>query len=538
MEAADKKRTGLVIAGIMLGILVAALDSNIVSTAMPKIIGSLNGMELYNWPVTAYLLAMTISMPLFGKLSDVYGFKPVYLFGIAVFLAGSVLCGLAQDMMQFIVFRGMQGIGGAILIANAIAVVGILFEPADRAKYGGFVSAASGVASVIGPFAGGLITDSLGWRWVFFINIPLGLVALAFIAAAFPKRMQTGERKPVDVPGAAVLAAALVPLLLALTWGGGQYAWNSFQIIGLFIASGAMFFVFRFTESRAKDPIIPLDLFKNAVFNFSAVQMFLFNGVLMVAIIMIPLFMQGVRGVSAGSSGALITPMMVSLIVGVMACGIIVSKTCKYKLLSILGFAAMLAGIVWMAFFNADTSEIQVIASMIIMGLGAGVEMSIFNVTAQNVFPNSRMGTVTSSIQFFRTMGQTIFSSVSGTMLGFLLSSGIGKLDTARFPAEIAQQLKSPDILTNTDALGSIQAHMPASLADDLMRFMAQAKQVLCGSIQQIFIACAVITAASLVIAFFMKEVPFLKKDNDLLKKSKNKLPKEKKDKSFTLFID
>jgi MFS family permease len=199
-------------------------DGTIVATAMPKIINSLKGFDYYTWPMTAYLLCMTISMPLFGKLADIYGFKPIYIFGIIIFLAGSVLCGISQSIMQFIVFRGLQGIGGGILISNAMAIIGILFVPAERAKYGGFVSSAAGLASLIGPILGGLITDNLNWRWIFYVNVPLGIIAMAILICAFPSYKETQERKKIDYMGAASLIISLVPMLLALTWVGKTYA--------------------------------------------------------------------------------------------------------------------------------------------------------------------------------------------------------------------------------------------------------------------------------------------------------------------------
>lgn len=512
VQSLNKKRTALIIIGAMVGILLASLDSNIVSTAMPKIIGSLNGTALYTWPVTAYLLAMTISMPLVGKLSDVYGYKPIYLFGIIVFLVGSILCGLSQSMIQFIIFRGVQGIGGAVLISNTMAIIGILFPPADRAKYGSFVSAASGISSLIGPVMGGLITDNLNWRWVFFVNIPLGIIALLIIIFAFPaSRMTEGNRK-IDYAGAAVMIIALVPLLLALSWGGEKYAWSSIQIIGMIAFAVVMLVAFGLIERKTSNPIIPMSLFKNSIFNFSAIEMFLFNGVMMVCIIFIPLFLQNVKGSTTSGSGAIITPMMVSLIVGVMISGMIISKTCKYKLLSIVGFLVMGAGTVILMLLNSKSSNAIIIIAMIVMGLGIGIEMAIFNVTAQNVFPNSQMGVVTSSIQFFRMMGQTIASSVLGTIFSNSISSGIQTLDVSSFPSEVAKRLKDGNTIMNSASISAIKPLIPASLLSNLNIFLSQIKQILSDSIHLVFVICAVITLTSLIIVLFMKEIPMSKK--------------------------
>ena len=234
VQSSDKKRTVLIIIGVMVGILLASLDSNIVSTAMPKIIANLNGTSLYTWPVTAYMLSMTIATPLFGKMADVYGYKPIYMFGISVFLLGSVLCGISQTIMMFIIFRAVQGVGGAILISNTMAIIGIIFPPADRAKYGSIVTAASGIASLVGPILGGLITDNFSWRWVFFVNIPLGIIALVIIILAFPSYQASKQHERIDYTGAGILIIALIPILLAFAWGGGDYAWNTVQIMGMF----------------------------------------------------------------------------------------------------------------------------------------------------------------------------------------------------------------------------------------------------------------------------------------------------------------
>lgn len=513
-QSSSKKRTILIIIGVMVGILLASLDSNIVSTAMPKIIGNLNGTNLYAWPVTAYMLSMTISTPLFGKMSDVYGYKPIYLFGICVFLMGSVLCGISQSMMQFIICRGIQGVGGAILISNTMAIIGILFPPADRAKYGSFVTAASGIASLVGPVLGGLITDHLTWRWVFFVNIPLSIIALAIIIFAFPSYKATEEHRQIDYAGAVVMIIALIPMLLAFTWGGGDYAWNSVQIIGMLVFAAIMLITFGVVESKADDPIIPLSIFKNSVFNLSALEMFLFNGVMIAVTTFIPLFLQVVKGLSASKSGALITPMMFSLMAGVAISGLIISKSCKYKMLSIAGFLIMGLGTVMLLFLNINSDNSLIVISMILMGLGIGVAMAIYNVTAQNVFPNSQMGVVTSSIQFFRMMGQTIASSVLGTIFINSLSNGIKNLDVSKFPAELAQQLKDTNTITDSDAIITLKSLVPADLTSNFETIMAQIKQTLSASIHQVFVICAIIVMVALITAFFMKEVPMSRRSN------------------------
>lgn len=510
----NNRKKLLIIIGVMLGILIASLDSTIVGTAMPKIISSLKGFDYYTWPVTSYLLCMTISMPLFGKLADVYGFKPIYILGIAIFLCGSILCGISQNMIQFIVFRGLQGIGGAILISNTMAVIGIMFAPVERAKYGGFVSSASGLASLIGPTLCGFITDNHSWRWLFYVNIPLGIIALVLLVIVFPSHLEIPERKKIDYLGAANLIIALVPMLLALTWGGKVYAWNSIEIIGMLTFSIIMLVLFGFIEKKAEDPIIPISLFKNSIFNFSAIEMFLLNAVMMGASIFIPLFLQGVAGSTASKSGAMITPMMVSLIIGVIISGLIVSKTCKYKLLAFMGFVIMTVSTVMLLFLGTKTENTFVVTAMIVMGIGIGIVMAIFNVTAQNAFPESQMGVVTSVIQFFRMMGQTIASSVLGTIMTTSMNNSFHSMGTSKLPINVTEVLKNPNTAANVNTINQLKTQIPKSLLPSFNKFTEQVKQILSNSIHQVFTICAVITLVALIVVLFMKEIP-LKNDSD-----------------------
>lgn len=509
-----KKNTILIMIGVMVSILLASLDSTIVTTAMPKIVSSLQGFDYYTWPMIAYLLCITISMPLFGKLADMYGFKPVYIFGIIVFFIGSALCGVSQNMMQLIFFRGFQGIGGAILISNSLAIIGVLFAPAERAKYVGIASSAGALASIVGPSLGGFITDNFSWRWVFYVNVPIAIIALIIIILVLPSH-KAEERKKVDYFGAVALIIALVPMLLAFTWAGKDYAWNSVQIIGMLIFSVVMLIVFAVIEMKAEDPIIPMTLFKNSVFNFSAIEMFLISAVMMGAAIFIPLFVQEVTGSSASKSGAILTPMMLSLIVGAMVSGVLVSKTNKYKLQAIIGFVIAVIGSVLLLNLKVDTSNSQIIIDMVILGFGIGIVMPIFSVTAQSAFPESQIGVVTSATQFFKSFGQTIASSILGTIMSTAVTNGLNGLDTTGLPASITSVLKNPNALSGGgDSMKSIAAKLPKEMLPRFMKLIEDIKGILSNSIHDVFVICVVMAILALVVVLFMKEIPLSKTKN------------------------
>jgi len=510
----NRKSKTLIMTGVMVGLLLASLDGTIVTTAMPKIISDLNGFEYYTWPLIAFFLCLTISMPLFGKLADMYGFKPIYVFGIAIFLVGSALCGLSQNMIQLIIFRGLQGIGGAILVSNSMAIIGMLFAPAERAKYIGVAFSAGIVASIVGPFLGGFITDNFSWRWVFYVNVPIGILALVIILFFLPSSQEIKEIKMIDYLGASALIIALIPMLLAFTWGGKNYDWNSIQIISMFVFSILMIITFAIIETKASDPIVPMSLFKNSVFNFSALEMFLISAIMIGAAIFIPLYIQSVIGSSASKSGAIITPMMLSLIVGAIISGLIVSKTHKYKILAIIGFLITCIGTVFLLNLGVKSSSSQVILDMIVLGFGTGIVMPIFNVTAQNAFPESQLGVVTSSIQFFKAMGQTIASSVLGTIMSTSLKDGLYNLDVSSLPASVTKVFRDPNSLSNAQAISNLKSQLPEKMLPAFAKVMEQVKQVFSDSIHVVFIICIVISALALFTVLFMKEMPLNKVAN------------------------
>jgi EmrB/QacA subfamily drug resistance transporter len=323
------------VAGLMLTLLLSALDQTIVGTAMPRVVSELHGFEHYAWVTTAYLLTSTTVVPIVGRLSDLYGRRWFLLGGTGFFLLTSALCGLSQDMTQLVVFRGLQGLGGGVLMATVLTVISTLFPPAQRARMQGLFSAVFGLASIIGPLLGGYLTDQLSWRWVFYVNLPIGLVALSvlwlFYRDVGPRRLAAS----IDYVGAATLTAGVVPLLLALSWGGAQYAWSSPPIVGLLIVALLMLAAFLWTEAHAAEPILPLSLFRNRVVAVSALAIGILGVTMFGTILYIPLFVQGVIGTTATQSGSVLAPMMFAMIVSSIAGGQIIARTRKYKVLAV-----------------------------------------------------------------------------------------------------------------------------------------------------------------------------------------------------------
>ncbi len=515
IQSLSSRKKFIIMIGIMVGLLLAAIDSTIVATAMPKIISNLNGFEYYAWPFTAFLLTLTISMPLFGKLADLYGFKPTYIFGIIVFITASALCGISQGMIELIIFRGLQGIGGAILSSNSLAIIGLMYSAEQRAKYIGIAGAGAGLGSLLGPALGGFIVDNYSWRWIFYINVPIGIITLAIMLFALPNHKIVERGKKIDFWGVITLIIALIPMMLALTWGGSEYSWDSLQIISMFSFSALMLIIFVFIEIKAVEPILPLSIFRNAVYNFSVLEIFLSSVIMIGAALFLPLFVQGVIGKSASQSGAILTPLLVSMLIGSVISGFIVSKTGKYKLQSFIGFLVIGIGAFLLANMNVSTENSNVIIFMIVLGFGIGIVATIFNVTAQSSVTEDKMGVATSTVQFFKYSGQTIASSVFGTVLSSSLKNGLQDMNTGKLPEDIVKLLKDPNILSNTASVKSMASKLPNELLPDLSNIMIQMKQILSDSIHNVFVICIAISIFAAISVLFLKGIPIKQKNKD-----------------------
>lgn len=498
----------------MIVFLLSALDQTIVSTAMPVIIGQLNGLELYAWVTTAYLLSSTVVVPIWGKLGDLFGRKPVLLTGVGLFLAGSWLSGLSGEfgvlpllgggMTQLIAFRAIQGLGGGALFTTAFAIIADLFPPRERGKFAGLFGAVFGFSSAVGPLLGGYFTDHgtvtiaghliAGWRWVFYLNIPIGLVALFMIIAKMPK-LSHAAKGTIDYLGAILIVAACVPLLLALTFGGQKYAWGSSVVLALFAMFTVSTLLFVIVERRVKDPIIHMELFRNKVFTWANIAGFFSSMSFLSAVAFLPLFMQLGQGLKATTSGLSILPLMIGLIASATLSGRMVTRTGRYKPFMLAGVIVLFISTVLLSQMGHRTSRLDLAWRMALMGIGLGPLQGLFNVAIQNAVPATRIGVVTSANQFFRQIGSTVGVAVFGT----LLSTGLNQ-KLAAWAASAG--LPPLDLSTlRGDAVGA-QAHASAlDLPEPIRNLIAD-------SVTHVILLSLVAVTVALVATLMIPELP------------------------------
>ena len=412
-------------AGLMLTLLLAALDQTIVATALPRIVSDLGGITQYSWVFTAYMLTSTVTVPLYGKLGDVYGRKNLFLFAIVVFLIGSALCGAATDMTQLVVFRAIQGIGAGGLFPLSLAVIGNIVPPRDRGRWQGLIGAVFAASSIIGPAVGGFIVDNTSWRWIFLVNLPVGGLALVVILITMPRRAPQTDHA-IDWLGAGVLAGGTGALLLGLVWGGKSYPWTSGHVIGVLVLAGVLLLAFWIVERRAGEPILPFRILRNPIVAGSVACMALVGMAMFGTISYVPLFVQGVIGTSATSSGVVLTPLMLGAVATSLLTGQLVSRTGRYRWNAVLGPVVLTIGMILLWRMNVNSTNAEAARAMVVAGIGIGSMMQVFVLSVQNAVPRSRIGSATALTQFSRQMGATVGVTIMGAIVNHGLPPGVG----------------------------------------------------------------------------------------------------------------
>jgi EmrB/QacA subfamily drug resistance transporter len=463
-------------AGLMTVLLLAALDQTIVATALPRIVSDIGGLTNYSWVITSYMLASTVTVPLYGKLGDVHGRRKLFMVSISIFLVGSALCGLAQNMTQLVLFRAVQGLGAGGLFPLALATVGVIVPPRDRGRYQGLIGATFAAASIAGPALGGLIVDHTTWRWIFYVNLPVGILALLVISITMPRRT---EKRPhsIDYRGFVLLAAGTTALLLALVWAGRQYSWGSAQVVGAFAAAAGLLALFTLVERRVQEPILPFELLRQRTVAAGVASVALVGMAMFGTIAFVPLFVQGVIGTSATSSGVVLTPLILGAVGMSILSGQWVSRTGRYRLNAIIGPIILGIGLFLLSRMDTSTTNGEAARNMVIAGIGLGLMMQVFVLIVQNSVPIRAMGSATALTQFSRQIGATI----GVTLMGVIVNQGLPKA-VGGSGAELVHRL-------------------PPGLRDDLA-----------SALQPAFLAAAVLCLVVLVVVIFgIREVPLRK---------------------------
>ena len=498
--------------GVMLALLLAALDQTIVGTALPRIVAELNGLDRYSWLITGYLVASTVVVPIAGKLGDLFGRKPFLIAGMVGFVAASALCGVAQDMDQLIIFRIIQGLFGGMLFASAFTVLGDIYSPAERARIQGLFGAVFGLSSIIGPVVGGFLTDNLGWRWVFYVNLPVGLVGVLVVAAFLPFVRTKASWRDIDFVGSAALAAGLIPVLVALSVAKDQ-GWTSFQVLGLLGFGMAMLIAFFVIEQRVEEPIVPFQLFKNRAFAVSMVVGFFAALGMFGMIIFVPLELQGVLGVSVTNSGLLLTPMMLGLIVSSVLTGQLIPRIKHYHYLGTIGIALMMVGLYLMAQTTTATSQTSITIDIVLVGLGLGVTMPLYINAVQSALPMRYLGVGTSQFQFWRNVGGTVGAAVLGTILAQrlpdVISTQIARVNLPpAFKSVLGSSASNPNALLDPAKIAAAKAKLPSQLAPLFDQAMHAVRQALALTLHDLFLIAMALSAIALIATLFMPDVP------------------------------
>jgi EmrB/QacA subfamily drug resistance transporter len=485
----------VVLFGVMAGMFLAALDMGIINTALPRIVSELGGLDRLSWVVTAYLLTATAVTPLWGKLSDLYGRRLIFQIAIGIFLVGSVLSGASQDIGQLIAFRALQGVGGGGLFAIALAIIGDVIPPRERGRYQGYFGAVFGTSSVAGPLLGGFFTDGPGWRWVFYINVPIGLAALLVTSVALRRMPVVRRKRQIDYLGAAAVMAAVTCLLLYLDWRGRDYGWTEDVALVLLGGSILLTVAFVLVERRAAEPILPLRLFRNAVYSVGNAYNFLMGVAMFGTMVFLPVYLQAVKGLSPTASGMAMLPTIVGLLGTSTAAGHLMTRTGRYKVFPILGAAVVAVSMLLLSTLGVDTPQWQVLAYAFVFGFGLGLTMQTTLTAIQNAVEHRDMGVATSSATFFRQMGGAIGAAVFGAVLASRLSH------------YLAEQLSGAGVgqLPGGAAVEANDVQAIQELAEPVRGLVLSAFS---SAVGDVFMVGAPFIVAAFVVALFLREVP------------------------------
>lgn len=493
-EQLSHRQILVIYSALMLGMLLAALDQTIVSTALPTIVGDLGGLNDYSWPVTAYLLASTISQPVYGKLGDLYGRKRLFQFAILIFLVGSVLCGTSQSMIELSSYRGLQGLGAGGLMVGALSIIGDIVPPRERGRYQGYMGGVFALASVVGPLIGGFLTQQASWRWVFYVNLPVGAIALVVVAVVLQGSTERRSHR-IDYEGVVALVVGAGLVTLGLTWGGTQYPWGSWQVIGCFVVGIVGVAAFLAVERRAVEPLIPLQLFRISIFSTTSTMAFLVGMAMFGSLIYLSVFLQVVHGVTPAAAGLKLLPLMAGVVGGSIGAGRTISKIGRYRMFPIAGTALMAIGIFLFSQIGVSTPYLALCGAMLVLGLGVGLVMPVLVLAVQNAVPPSDLGTATAASVFFRSIGASfgvaIFGAIFANRLGYWLSKDL--------PASAHLSTKGANALLHSTP--AALKNLPPAIHSGLIHAFAS-------SLHTVYLWAVPFAIVAFLVSLLLREVP------------------------------
>ncbi len=504
----------LTVAGAMVAMFTAAMDQTLVGTALPRMVGSLGGLALFPWVFTAYMVASTTVVPIVGRLTDIYGRKRFYLAGIVILMVGSMLAGLSTTMTQLIAFRALQGIGGGMIMGITFIIGGDLFPPAQRSKYVGLFTGVFAAASILGPLIGGALTDYIHWRWVFYVNLPLGALALLVVGVGLPSLRPAARGVALDWPGFVLLPGMVVPLLLALSWGGSRFDWGSLPMVSIFVAVAALTALFVVVERGREWSVLPLSLLRHPVFAVAAAIALLLGAGMFGAISFIPMFVQGVLGSSATNSGLITMPLTMAFAISSTLGGQVMARTGRYKLINLVGLATVIGAMVLFSQMSASTARWEVTRNMVIVGIGVGLSMPVLTLAVQNAVPYRMLGVATSAIQFVRQVGAVMGVAVLGSRVNVVFARELAQgmpPQLKSLPPQMTSLLQDPDFFLSPERMEALRAHFAALGEGGLETFQALLTAVrgaLASGIAEAFLVALFFSLAALALAFFLREIP------------------------------